>query len=531
MTGIHLYQDRLIVRSESGSHVMTNARLAIADNNADTDITALYVMADSNATLQVKPDKELYVWSGDTFTPGRRVKSHDVEVKGTLAMGTNGLTVSGSLVANAGTLTTSTGVIIRSFSDGIGETLSLGSNVIKDLTISDDSLVGYWKFDDGNGGTAKDSSLRGNNGTLTSMETGRDWVTGHTGSHVFFNPNALDFDGNDDYVSVGNMGSVSAYSVSLWAKRNTISGSFDVVFGGTSSYKDSFWAYEAGHIGFGDAGVASWAQWNSVWTDKNSWHHIVIVAPTMGNSQSVILYFDGQSQGTRTVNNVTGTFDALKIGEFASILGSEFFGQIDDFRVYNRALSASEIQKLYNGYPHTGSGVYSLGSKLNVSGSLLNYTGELRTGNAYPITASGNWLNMGQFTSTGTVYLRGGTNQTMSGNTVFGNLNATSNGRNRTIFMDHSSRQSASGALVLQGTVSNALTLRSTRTGSGANLLLDGSSGSQEIAYMNVRNNDASGGSTLVCYAIAEGCTDSGNTTNWLFLDPSGRNQFFFLGF
>jgi hypothetical protein len=477
-------------------------------------------MADSNATLQVKPDKELYVWSGDTFTPGGRVKSHDVEVKGTLAMGTNGLTVSGSLVANAGTLTTSSGVIIRSFSDGPGETLSTGNNALKNLTMSDDSLVGYWKLDDGNGGFAKNSGIGGSGGYLRNMETGADWVTTSLPSRMrSFNQSTLDFDGSNEYVDTSEVDVAPGLTYAAWIKTDTTSGDHAII-----SNRRTMFAYNAGNYNWWyDVDIGSRSVASNV--TAGQWFHVAVTNDTAGN---YVIYENGvalASGGSTTFDNGAG---ASEIGHYLPFGSRYWDGNIDDVRIYNRVLSRSEIQNLYNGYPHTGSGIYSLGSKLNISGSLLNYTGELRTGNAYPLTLSGNLLNLGQFTSTGTVYLRGGTNQTMSGNTVFQNLNVTSNGRTRTIFFDHSSRQSASGALVLRGTSTNPLSLRSTRSGSGANLLLDGSSGSQEIAYMNVRNNDASGGSTLVCYAIAEGCTDSGSNTNWLFTDPAvpnGRNN------
>ena len=58
MTGISLFQDRLIVQSESGSAAVTNSTLAVADNNGDADITALYNI-DSSAILHVEADKEL----------------------------------------------------------------------------------------------------------------------------------------------------------------------------------------------------------------------------------------------------------------------------------------------------------------------------------------------------------------------------------------------------------------------------------------------------------------------------------------
>ncbi|MCK4826095.1 hypothetical protein KA005_60675, partial [bacterium] len=59
-----------------------------------------------------------------------------------------------------------------------------------------DGLVAHWKFDEGNGTAAYDSSGNNNTGTLMN---GATWVEGRCGS-------ALSFDGSDDYVNCGTLG-------------------------------------------------------------------------------------------------------------------------------------------------------------------------------------------------------------------------------------------------------------------------------------------------------------------------------------
>jgi len=63
--------------------------------------------------------------------------------------------------------------------------LSIAGNVSADL-------VGYWKFDEGSGTTAYDSSGNGLDGTLNGDP---QWVEGQLGG-------ALDFDGNGDFVEI-----------------------------------------------------------------------------------------------------------------------------------------------------------------------------------------------------------------------------------------------------------------------------------------------------------------------------------------
>jgi len=52
-------------------------------------------------------------------------------------------------------------------------------------------------------------------------------------------------------------------------------------------------------------------------------------------------------------------------------------------------------------------------------------------------------------------------------------------------------------------------------------LMLDGDSGTQSISYVDVKDNSAAGGQTIVCYTGTEGCINSGNNTNWNFISST----------
>ncbi|MBA3298115.1 MAG: hypothetical protein H0U19_14405, partial [Acidobacteria bacterium] len=66
--------------------------------------------------------------------------------------------------------------------------------------------------------------------------------------------------------------------------------------------------------------------------------------------------------------------------------GANFLnGFVDDVRIYNRALSASEVRALYNGNQNTGSGTYTLGSALTVAGNLNIVSGALDTSGVPPM--------------------------------------------------------------------------------------------------------------------------------------------------
>jgi hypothetical protein len=75
------------------------------------------------------------------------------------------------------------------------------------------NLVGYWKFDEGAGTTAADSSGNGNNGTLINGPT---W-TGVTAPLSYSNPQALSFDGVNSYVRIPDSSTLRPGSITTSA--------------------------------------------------------------------------------------------------------------------------------------------------------------------------------------------------------------------------------------------------------------------------------------------------------------------------
>ncbi len=160
--------------------------------------------------------------------------------------------------------------------------------------------------------------------------------------------NAVVFDGSNDYVAVGDIGAtVSAFTIEFWGKRNTVTGSFDAIMGlNSTAYKNSLWVYENGNMGFGDAGGV-WSTWNSVWTDKTDWHHVVVAVSSVGGSSSATLYFDSVSKGSITVAT-DSNLNGVRIGDFTSTLSSPFYGSLDEVRIYNVALTQTDVNNHYN---------------------------------------------------------------------------------------------------------------------------------------------------------------------------------------
>jgi Concanavalin A-like lectin/glucanases superfamily len=191
-------------------------------------------------------------------------------------------------------------------------------------------LVGHWTFDEGTGTTAGDSSGNGNDGTLSNQT----WTTGKVSGGLSF-PTYYQ-------VTVPNASSLvltSAGTFSLWVKK-TLSDSEGTLFvmgvDGVSGYR----------VGAGTFGTSTQLNFSKFYLAhlnlegipaNTDWNHYALVFDSSG----VDFYING-SLATSDPNTsaVITTSNALYLGGLAGIL--------DDIRIYNRALTAQEIQDIYN---------------------------------------------------------------------------------------------------------------------------------------------------------------------------------------
>jgi len=198
---------------------------------------------------------------------------------------------------------------------------------------SDLGLVGYWSFEEGLGTKAGDMSGNGNTGTLTGPTHLPTWVDGKRGK-------ALNFDKVDDYVTA-TIPLPSTATFSFWATWNGVQSAMPFLAG----------AYGAGPDVFFDTDKISWNTWNSssnpfcsipVSASDGQFHHYIVIAQS-GNTK---LYYDGSLCGTATYASPAGS--TFIIGGTAGNPPYLWGGKIDEVRIYNRALSASEVASLYS---------------------------------------------------------------------------------------------------------------------------------------------------------------------------------------
>ena len=217
-----------------------------------------------------------------------------------------------------------------------------------EVLISDslfNGLVGWWKFDETNGTVAYDSSGNGNDGNLTNGPT---WASGKIGG-------ALSFDGVDDYVLIPATSDLDlqTLSISAWVySSNYVQDGF--IFEKTTngelntqynlflgSNNKIYWRTKPPNAGYENGDLK---------TDTNlsSWN--LISGTYDGTSKKIYVNSDMVASMSWSSPVDTNPNGISIIGAFARIsIGSDYFfnGTIDDVRIYDRALSAAEVQALY----------------------------------------------------------------------------------------------------------------------------------------------------------------------------------------
>ena len=313
---------------------------------------------------------------------------------------------------------------------------------------SETNLVGYWKLDEGQGTWLQDVSGSGNTGALGTA--GLTWTTASLPTGITFDDWAgLTFNGSGTaYAQMGasNIPATNAaITISAWVKLASVAGTQDVVAlsDGTNILQ----------VGLRNGRYEAWPSGTTSvlagpTASTGAWHH---VAYTFDGTSVDTIYIDG-SATTGTFTHDAGTPTVAYLG--TNNPGTNMLsGTLDDVRVYNVALTASQIKQLAAGR-YAGTGGYAtttLAGNTTVSGLLaldagnLNGNGKTMAAGATGPTAA--LVNCGTYTvsnaaqtfnggltvqPTGTLSLAssGGSVQIASGQTltVDGTLSASSTG-------------------------------------------------------------------------------------------------------
>jgi glucuronoarabinoxylan endo-1,4-beta-xylanase len=266
-------------------------------------------------------------------------------------------------------------------------------------TPSPDPVVWY-KTDESGGTILADSSGNGEHATLT----------GSYGFTPGINGNALNLTGGYATTPSGIVSSLVNFTVAVWINPASLDSWARIFDFGTSTNNYMFLTVDPGGsdkprfaitTGSGEQTVSS-----SVTLTANTWTHLAVTL----SGTSATLYLNGTVVGTSSNMTLSpyslGTTTHNYLGDSQFSNDPTFKGLLDDFRIYERALSASEIQAMTqtaptvaraakaNPSPVTGTYCYLTVLGADQAGeSTLTYTWSTTGTPPAPVTYSNNGTN------------------------------------------------------------------------------------------------------------------------------------------
>ncbi len=215
-----------------------------------------------------------------------------------------------------------------------------------------EGLAGYWKFDQVFDGVTFNSALLTN---TTTLQNGAFITSAVPPTVTVPDFGAVQLNGVSHNAVVSDAAqldvSPGSFSVAAWVRRAT-TGTYDAIYD-SGSEANKWWVFiadssKANRFGFGMRGITETYSTRSI-TDTN-WHHLAVVKNGSGPS-NLTFYVDGVASGVVTATNVLTPSGDKHIGALldGSLL-APLRGQIDELRLYNRALSAAEVGRLAAGH-------------------------------------------------------------------------------------------------------------------------------------------------------------------------------------
>ncbi len=217
-----------------------------------------------------------------------------------------------------------------------------------DHTVVRDELIAEYRMEETSGSTAYDTSY------IQSGQVNE----------------AYDFDGEDDYVEIPDDDSLDFgsgnFAISVWSKTswesdnyqqfiNKYLGGHDGWYLGLDFNQEPIWK-----AGDGDNIAVRYSQDYA----DGEWHHYV----GMRDGDELILFIDGEQVGTADFSGVgdVDTSEDLILGTNADASKNFYGGKLDEVAIWDRALSESEIQKIYD-RSNDPSNKYYCNSKANLT--------------------------------------------------------------------------------------------------------------------------------------------------------------------
>ncbi|MEZ4869254.1 MAG: Ig-like domain-containing protein [Caldilineaceae bacterium] len=196
----------------------------------------------------------------------------------------------------------------------------------------DEGLVGYWPFDEGSGNSSADRSGNGNTATLSA---GASFTT-RSAPMGLSNPSALTFQGAAEATATSNgLDNLQQLTIAAWVRLTDHKGVQRFV---TLGDENAVLRYDSGLHFYVKLNGHLVGQRINITVTPDDYHH---VAGTYDGAM-LRVYLDGNLVGSAVVSGTLGSGNGLHFSSSAEPL----HGDLDEVRIYNRALTASAIRGL-----------------------------------------------------------------------------------------------------------------------------------------------------------------------------------------
>ena len=211
-----------------------------------------------------------------------------------------------------------------------------------------------------------DNSAEDEKGSYDGTESNIEYRFGRFGQAAVFNGSSSRIDTNYSIPS-----NTSDYTLSMWIYMPTTSSYGRFLAGNINSSAANGFYTSINTNGTGrfylrpSSGSASTIQ-GSIVMAAGQWHHFVITSSSTTNT----LYINGQQDVTasRTTVNFASSVTLGRAGDYSA---DYFLGNIDQVRIYDTALSDSQVTELYNEKPETDTSNFK--AVLYVGNGVTNY--------------------------------------------------------------------------------------------------------------------------------------------------------------
>ncbi len=270
--------------------------------------------------------------------------------------------------------------------DVISAHIGAGSGALNATGGGGTAPMAHWMLDETSGLTAVDS-VGGHDGVVTAGT----WIPGGIVDGAL----ELNGTGNIRVPHDNQLILTDAFTMSAWVKADTIFGYHTIINKGTTGNNQDYWFGVWNNwltVGFYTGGGFQIVEAQMVgWNPAQATH----LAATFGNASDTIqLYWDGSllHTGTMTYEPPAGTEDLI-IGR--SQLGEYWDGVLDDVRIYDSVLPASEITDLFTA--GSGGGGGEPPPPTGCDGTFRDeFNTETYSANDGTLTWSGDWIEVGE---------------------------------------------------------------------------------------------------------------------------------------